>query len=81
VANAIQHGSPSPRDGVEIFVGEEAGALALYVRDQGRFVPRVAARGELPEGGRGLEFMGQLMDVVEVRPRGGGTEVRLTLRP
>jgi anti-sigma regulatory factor (Ser/Thr protein kinase) len=81
VANAIQHGSDSPGDTVEILAAEEAGALALYVRDEGRFVPRVATRGALPESGRGLEFMGQLMDEIEVRPGSAGTEVRLAVRP
>ena len=80
VANAIQHGSTSPDDPVEIVVAEESGALALYVRDSGRFVPRVGERGEMPERGRGLEFMGQLMDEVDVRPGATGTEVRLSLR-
>ena len=81
VANAITHGSGSGEDEVEVYVGEEAGALVLYVRDAGRFVPRVATRGDLPESGRGLEFMGQLMDEVEVRPGAEGTEVRLAVRP
>ena len=81
VANAIQHGSSSPDDPVEIVVVEESGALVLYVRDSGRFVPRVGERGELPERGRGLEFMGQLMDEMDVRPGPTGTEVRLSLRP
>ena len=81
VANAIQHGSTSPDDPVEIVVMEESGALALYVRDSGRFVPRVGERGELPERGRGLEFMGQLMDEIDVRAGATGTEVRLSLRP
>jgi len=81
VANAIQHGSSSSRDPVEIAVIEESGALVMYVRDSGRFVPRVGQRGELPERGRGLEFMGQLMDEMDVRPGADGTEVRLSLRP
>ena len=80
VANAIQHGSSSSADPVQIAVAKEAGALVLYVRDSGRFVPRVGTRGDLPERGRGLEFMGQLMDEVEVRPGPDATEVRLTLR-
>jgi anti-sigma regulatory factor (Ser/Thr protein kinase) len=81
VANAIKHGSESPDDPVEIVAADEAGALVFYVRDGGRFVPRVAPRGELPERGRGLEFMRRLMDEVDLRPGSEGTEVRFSLRP
>jgi len=80
VANAIQHGSESPSDRVELAALREGGAVAFYVRDGGRFVPRVGARGDLPERGRGLEFMDRLMDEVEVRPGHDGTVVRLALR-
>jgi anti-sigma regulatory factor (Ser/Thr protein kinase) len=59
---------------------EEEGALALYVRDAGSFVPRMMHRGAMPERGRGLAFMDLLMDEVEVRPGKGGTEVRLVKR-
>jgi len=80
-ANAIQHGSPSPEDPVELTATEEQGALVFYVRDRGRFVPRVPRRGDLPERGRGLRFMDQLTDDVQVRPGSEGTEVRFVLRP
>ena len=81
VTNAIQHGSSSPGDRITLTAVEEAGALAFYVADTGRFVPRVAPRGDLPERGRGLEFMRIVMDEVDVRPGRDGTVLRFAKRP
>lgn len=80
ITNAIQHGSRSSADQVRIAVSEEAGALVFEVLDSGRFVPRVTRGGEMPESGRGLEFMRLMMDEVDVRPRREGTLLRLTKR-
>ena len=80
VANAIEHGSAGPRDVVALEAVEEDGAFVLYVRDTGAFRPRVSARGDLPERGRGLQFLGQMMDEVDVRPGRRGTEVRMLKR-
>src|SRR5262245_58046667 len=80
VTNAIKHGSSSPSDVVVITVIEEAGALVFEIMDTGRFRPRVF-RGEMPEHGRGLEFMRALMDDVDLRPTAQGTMLRLTKRP
>jgi anti-sigma regulatory factor (Ser/Thr protein kinase) len=80
VSNAIQHGSRSPSDPIRLAVVEEAGALVFEVEDTGRFVPRVPRRGEVPEGGRGLDFMRQLMDEVHVRPLPAGTLLRFAKR-
>jgi anti-sigma regulatory factor (Ser/Thr protein kinase) len=80
VTNAIQHGSSSPRDPVWIVVTQEPGALAFEVVDTGRFVPRVTRRGDMPESGRGLEFMRLLMDEVELYPGDAGTRLRLVKR-
>ena len=80
VTNAIQHGSSSPRDPVRIVVIEEPGALAFEVMDTGRFVPRVTRRGDMPESGRGLEFMRLLMDEVDLQPGLDGTRLRLVKR-
>ncbi len=80
VANAMEHGSPAPESEIAVrAVEEEEGALAIYVRDGGSFVP-MQHRGAMPERGRGLAFMDLLMDEVEVRPSDGGTEVRLVKR-
>ena len=74
VTNAIQHGSSSAdstRSGSTS--AAEGGALVFEVVDTGRFVPRVTRRGELPEFGRGLEFMRVLMDEVDLQPGLDGT--------
>ncbi|HYH58892.1 MAG TPA: ATP-binding protein [Thermoleophilaceae bacterium] len=81
VANAIEHGSEHPRDTVRLEVLDEGGVFVLYVRDTGSFRPRVTARGQLPERGRGLQFLAQMMDEVDVRPGRRGTEVRMVKRP
>jgi serine/threonine-protein kinase RsbW len=80
VANAIEHGSESAADTVVVEAGAEGGALVLRVRDGGRFRPRVWRGGEIAERGRGLDFIGQMMDEVDVRPGRGGTEVRMLKR-
>jgi serine/threonine-protein kinase RsbW len=80
VTNAIQHGSRSTDDPVLILAAEESGALVFEVLDTGNFVPRVTRRGNLPEGGRGLEFMRLLMDEVDLRPGRRGTLLRLAKR-
>jgi anti-sigma regulatory factor (Ser/Thr protein kinase) len=80
VTNAIQHGSSRPSDPIRLAVLEEGGALVFEVEDTGHFVPRVRRRGEVPERGRGLEFMRQLMDDVHLRPRPEGTLLRFVKR-
>jgi anti-sigma regulatory factor (Ser/Thr protein kinase) len=80
VTNAIRHGSRSPDDSVRILATEESGALVFEVLDSGTFVPRVVRRGDLPEGGRGLEFMRVLMDEVDLRPGRQGTLLRMAKR-
>jgi anti-sigma regulatory factor (Ser/Thr protein kinase) len=81
VTNAIQHGSSSPEDPVRIVVSEESGALVFEVLDTGRFVPRVMRRGDMPESGRGLEFMRLMMDEVDLRTGSDGTRLRMIKRP
>ena len=81
VANAIEHGSNGPDDEVVLEAVEEAGEFVLYVRDTGSFRPRVSRGGDLPERGRGLQFMSLMMDEVDVRPGARGTEVRMVKRP
>jgi serine/threonine-protein kinase RsbW len=80
VTNAIRHGSSSADDPVRIMAAEESGALVFEVLDTGTFVPRVVRRGDLPESGRGLEFMRVLMDEVDLRPGRRGTLLRMAKR-
>jgi anti-sigma regulatory factor (Ser/Thr protein kinase) len=80
VTNAIRHGSRSPEDPIRILATEESGALVFEVLDTGHFVPRVVRRGELPESGRGLEFMRVLMDEVDLRAGRQGTLLRMAKR-
>ncbi len=80
VTNAIRHGSSSPDDEVRIVAFVEGDMLVFEVLDSGRFVPRVARRGTMPDSGRGLEFMRRLMDEVEVQPGSAGTCVRFAKR-
>jgi serine/threonine-protein kinase RsbW len=80
VTNAIQHGSSSRTDRIEIRAQAEGGALTFYVQDTGRFVPRHRNGDDLPESGRGLEFMRRLMDDVELEPGDSGTVVRFSKR-
>jgi anti-sigma regulatory factor (Ser/Thr protein kinase) len=80
VTNAIQHGSDSPDAPVRLEISEQPGALVIEVIDTGRFVPRVMRRGEIPESGRGLEFMGLMMDEVDLDPGEAGTRLRMVKR-
>jgi anti-sigma regulatory factor (Ser/Thr protein kinase) len=82
VTNAIQHGSASEEDPIDLRVEAEGDALAFYVKDTGRFVGKLAdGAGSFPETGRGLEFMRRLMDDVELRPHDDGTLLRFAKRP
>jgi anti-sigma regulatory factor (Ser/Thr protein kinase) len=80
MANAVEHGSSSPSDRIFLRAREESGGLAFYIQDQGQFIPRVSPRGEMPERGRGLAFLGQLMDEVDIKPTPEGTVLRFCKR-
>ena len=80
VGNAIKHGSTASDDSISLMAAAEGRALVFRVVDTGRFVPPPDPTDDLPESGRGLEFMAQLMDEVEVMPSSGGTVMRLAKR-
>lgn len=80
VANAVEHGASSAGDTIRLRAVDEDGALTFYVTDPGKFVPRVVPRGALPERGRGLAFIGQLMDEVDLSPGDEGTVIRFSKR-
>jgi anti-sigma regulatory factor (Ser/Thr protein kinase) len=80
VANAVEHGSASSRDEIQLRAVAEGDLLAFYIRDTGKFIPRISPRGDMPERGRGLAFLGQLMDEVDIKPSANGTELRFCKR-
>jgi len=80
VANAVEHGSSSANDEIHLRAIGEGDSLAFYIRDSGNFIPRISPRGEMPERGRGLAFLGQLMDEVDIKPSAEGTELRFCKR-
>jgi anti-sigma regulatory factor (Ser/Thr protein kinase) len=80
VANAVEHGSSSSTDQIKLRAVCEGNSLAFYIRDTGKFIPRMERRGDLPERGRGLAFLGQLMDEVDIKPSDSGTELRFCKR-
>lgn len=79
VANAVEHGSRTG-DRVLVEAGVEGDSLVIRVRDRGRFVPRVRPRVSTPERGRGLEFMTELVDDVQLHTGPSGTDVVLRKR-
>jgi anti-sigma regulatory factor (Ser/Thr protein kinase) len=80
VANAVEHGSSSSQDEIHLRAAAEGDLLAFYIRDSGKFIPRISPRGDMPERGRGLAFLGQLMDEVDIKPSATGTELRFCKR-
>jgi anti-sigma regulatory factor (Ser/Thr protein kinase) len=76
----VEHGSSSSTDEIKLRAVNEGNALAFYIRDTGQFIPRMERRGDLPERGRGLAFLGQLMDEVDIKPSRSGTELRFCKR-
>jgi anti-sigma regulatory factor (Ser/Thr protein kinase) len=80
VTNAIRHGSSSEQDPISILALVEGDALVFEVRDTGRFRPRVTRETDMPERGRGLDFIRRLMDEVQVHPGLDGTRVRFAKR-
>jgi anti-sigma regulatory factor (Ser/Thr protein kinase) len=80
VTNAIQHGSRSPDDTIKFSVEEGDGMLRFHVVDHGSFVPWTETTDPLPERGRGLSFLAQLMDEVCIGSRRPGTVVRFSKR-
>jgi anti-sigma regulatory factor (Ser/Thr protein kinase) len=80
VTNAIRHGSESPDDQIEIVITEREGRLDFCVADTGVFVHRFELRRDLAERGRGLAFIAELMDGLEVEPAYEGTTIRFSKR-
>jgi anti-sigma regulatory factor (Ser/Thr protein kinase) len=81
VTNAIQHGSSSEEDPIDLRVQAEGEALAFYVKDTGTFVEIPEAGGNSYQRGRGLDFIRRLMDDVDLRPGEDGTLLRFAKTP
>jgi anti-sigma B factor antagonist len=77
VANAIEHGRPCSDGTIQMWVTERPDVLTLGVRDAGRFVLDPPPLDPLPERGRGLKLMSQLVDEVALRRNEGHTQVEL----
>lgn len=81
LANAIEYGS-TPGETVEIEIAAGSDRAEVRVTDHGRPGARPPAEIPAPPGpsaehGRGLIIMSALADVLDIRPSGRGTEVRL----
>ncbi|MDQ3240816.1 MAG: ATP-binding protein [Actinomycetota bacterium] len=75
VTNSIRHGSRSEDDRVDLEITPRDGELFFSVADSGLFVHRFELPRDLPERGRGLSFIAELMDGLEVRPQYEGTTI------
>jgi anti-sigma regulatory factor (Ser/Thr protein kinase) len=80
VTNAIRHGSTSTDALVELAIRQEEDRLVFCVADTGVFVDRFELPRDLPERGRGLGFIAELMDWLEVRPEYEGTTICFSKR-
>lgn len=89
--NAINHGSASVKDGIDLRIRADADALEMLVRDKGsrqaqeggwitpeRLAEIEANRSPCSEGGHGIFLVKSLADVHEMACNAaGGTEVRV----
>jgi serine/threonine-protein kinase RsbW len=81
VTNAIRHGSESAEDEVTIEISEhEDDRLDFRVADTGVFVHRFELHRPLAERGRGLAFIAELMEGLEIRPEYEGTTIWFSKR-
>jgi anti-sigma regulatory factor (Ser/Thr protein kinase) len=80
VTNAIRHGSESADDLVELKLERKDDELVACVADTGTFVHRFELPRHLRERGRGLTFIADLMDGVEVKPEPEGTVICFSKR-
>jgi anti-sigma regulatory factor (Ser/Thr protein kinase) len=80
VANAIEHGSPSPDGSVLLRVCADQDGVRFEVRDWGTFALRFPDTESLAQRGRGLPMMAALVDEVDLKPGEDGTLVSLVVR-
>ena len=80
VANAFEHGAPSPDGRIHLRIGAQGDSLTFEVRDWGNFSVGMPDPGRLQERGRGLAMMATLVDEVDLKPSDDCTVVRLRLK-
>ena len=80
VANAIQHGSQSAGDTIQISAFESGGSLIFEVRDNGTFSAPMTRATTEDESGRGLELVTLMMDEVHMTSTGEGSLLRFSKR-
>lgn len=80
VANAIEHGAPSPEGHILVRCSSDGRELSFEVHDWGTFAPAVAPTEAMQDRGRGLALMATMVDEVDVSPGAESTVVRLVIR-
>jgi anti-sigma regulatory factor (Ser/Thr protein kinase) len=80
VANAIEHGAPSPEGRVQLRIAGHGDSITFEVRDWGSFSVSKPDPGTLQERGRGLAMMATLVDEVDLKPSDDSTVVRLRVK-
>ena len=80
VANAIEHGEPSPDGRLRLRISSVGDFLSFEVRDWGSFAVKWPKPSALQERGRGLAMMASLVDELDLQPSDGCTIVRLRVR-
>jgi anti-sigma regulatory factor (Ser/Thr protein kinase) len=80
VTNAIEHGSPTRGDPIQLTASEHDGSLIFEVRDRGTFVAPLSSATLDDESGRGLELLTLVMDEVHISSSGAGSTLRFAKR-
>jgi serine/threonine-protein kinase RsbW len=77
VTNAIQHGKSDRTGTIGLLIEPAGDVLTVVVSDSGSFIASARDDSPMSEQGRGLVFMSNLMDEVDLVRRPEGTLVRL----
>jgi anti-sigma regulatory factor (Ser/Thr protein kinase) len=77
LANAIEHGSPSPDAVVTLTARQDEPRVVVAVRDRGQW----RTRAPRPDRGRGIQVMRAIMDTVDFQPSPNGTTVTMERAP
>jgi anti-sigma regulatory factor (Ser/Thr protein kinase) len=77
VTNAIEHGRPDRAGTIGLLIEPAGDGLTVVVSDSGSFIPSAPDDSPMSEQGRGLGFMSNMMDQVDLVRSPKGTLVRL----